>query len=172
MAALIITTGWVQINSCVSLRAVKEQYQWRDHEFDDWTCIWAELGKVSRIWECAEGNREESLFKMYYIILYLFCLFLANRHQFCIIFICSMWIKSSCYLNFSMNTNAKSCVFHLFPFVASQPFIDSTYWMNAEAHDLTVLKFLHLVGMSLRIHCDQRCFLKGAQILSSGCFLE
>lgn len=127
---------------------------------------WLGFGNVQRATEKKLSSR---LIKYFYIFV---CLLLANRQQFCIIFICSIWITSLCHLNFSMNSNAKNCVFLLFSLVASQPSINNIYWMIAEARALAVLKSLHWVGMALWIHCDQRYFLKGAQILSSSCFLE
>lgn len=39
------------------------------------TGVWAELGKMSRIWACGEGNREETEFKTCYVFLHIFVCF-------------------------------------------------------------------------------------------------
>jgi len=39
------------------------------------TDIWAELGKMSRIWTCGERNREETVFKTCYVFLHFFVCF-------------------------------------------------------------------------------------------------
>lgn len=157
----LIIIGQLQVNSCArSEQAVtthrvvgqkrmcqRENLESQERRISELSVgRWVEFGNVVI-------GTEKTLYSRLVIYFYAFLL-LANKHSFCISFICSMWVKWPCYLNLSMNPNGQElCVSYVFFCRPPQPSIKQHHLHDCRGTWSGCVEVYALMEMSLWIHC-------------------